>query len=60
MARYIIFGAGAVGGLIGAQLHRAGHDVTLIARGAHLETMRRDGLAIVTPRGREIVRVPVA
>jgi 2-dehydropantoate 2-reductase len=60
MGRYFVIGAGAVGGLIGAQLHRAGHDVTLTARGAHLETMRRDGLTIRTPRGAEAVRVPVA
>lgn len=59
MARYIIFGAGAVGGVIGARLHGAGHDVTLIARGAHLETMARNGLTVKTPKGSDVVRLPV-
>jgi 2-dehydropantoate 2-reductase len=39
-------GAGAVGGYYGALLARAGHDVALIARGAHLEAIRRDGIRI--------------
>lgn len=60
MARYFIIGAGAVGGLIGARLHLAGHGVIMTARGAHLEAMRRDGLTIRTPKGKEVVRVPVA
>jgi 2-dehydropantoate 2-reductase len=47
--RYIIYGAGAVGGAIGGRLARAGHDVTLIARGAHLEALRTGGLRLVTP-----------
>jgi 2-dehydropantoate 2-reductase len=35
--RFVILGAGAVGGVVGACLHQAGFDVTLIARGSHLE-----------------------
>ena len=34
--RYVIFGAGAVGGVIGGRLHAAGKDVVLVARGEHL------------------------
>ena len=60
MGRYIIYGAGAVGALIGARLHWAGHNVTMIARGAHLDAMQRDGLTIVTPKERHVVRVPLA
>ena len=41
-----VFGAGAIGGLIGARLAQAGEEVTLIARGAHLEAMRRNGLTL--------------
>ncbi len=41
-----IFGAGAVGGMIGGELARTGQDVTLIARGAHLAAMRRNGLTV--------------
>ncbi|HEX4815061.1 MAG TPA: 2-dehydropantoate 2-reductase N-terminal domain-containing protein [Nonomuraea sp.] len=39
--RYIVIGAGAVGGTIGARLHQGGHDVLLIARGAHHDALRR-------------------
>jgi 2-dehydropantoate 2-reductase len=41
-----VYGAGAVGGLIAAWLARAGHDVSLVARGAHLAAIRRDGLRL--------------
>jgi 2-dehydropantoate 2-reductase len=41
-----IFGAGAVGGMIGNELGRVGHEVTLIARGAHLEAIRKNGLTV--------------
>lgn len=44
--RFVVYGAGAIGGLVGARLHQAGHDVTLIARGAHLEAVRRSGLRV--------------
>jgi 2-dehydropantoate 2-reductase len=39
-----IYGAGAVGGLMAAWLTRSGQDVSLVARGAHLEAIRREGL----------------
>ena len=41
-----ILGSGAVGGYYGAKLARAGHDVTFIARGAHLAAIRERGLHI--------------
>ena len=41
-----IYGAGAIGGYLGAELIRAGYDVTLIARGPHLEAMRTNGLTL--------------
>jgi 2-dehydropantoate 2-reductase len=43
--------AGAVGGYFGARLAAAGHDVFFIARGAHLEAMRKDGLRIESVHG---------
>ena len=46
-----VFGAGAVGGYLGACLARGGADVSFIARGAHLEAMREHGLTLVTPEG---------
>ncbi|MCH8162086.1 MAG: ketopantoate reductase family protein, partial [Chloroflexi bacterium] len=44
--RYIIYGAGAVGGVIGGRLFQNGRDVVLIARGSHLEALRRNGLTL--------------
>ncbi len=41
-----MMGAGGVGGFFGGRLARAGYDVTFVARGAHLEALRRDGLTI--------------
>jgi 2-dehydropantoate 2-reductase len=56
--RYICYGAGAVGGSLGARLFAAGHDAVLIARGAHLEAIQRDGLRVRTPDGESTSRVP--
>ena len=44
-----ILGSGAVGGYYGAKLAQAGHDVTFIARGAHLAAIREKGLEIRSP-----------
>ncbi|MDE2678287.1 MAG: 2-dehydropantoate 2-reductase [Gemmatimonadota bacterium] len=49
--RIAIYGAGGVGGYFGGVLARAGHDVTLIARGAHLNAIRSHGLLVRTPGG---------
>lgn len=50
-----IVGAGAIGGYIGAKLAQAGTDVTLIARGAHLEAMQTQGLKLQSADGAETV-----
>jgi 2-dehydropantoate 2-reductase len=42
----VVVGAGGVGGYFGGRLARAGHDVTLVARGAHLDALRRRGLTV--------------
>ncbi len=47
--RFAILGSGAVGGYYGARLAQAGHDVTFIARGAHLAAIRERGLQIRSP-----------
>ena len=47
--RFIIYGAGAVGGTIGSRLFQHGKDVILICRGAHLEAIRLSGLNFLTP-----------
>ena len=51
MMRYVVIGAGAVGGSIGARLHQSGHEVVLVARGEHLARMQADGLRFVSPDG---------
>ena len=57
--RFAIVGSGAVGGYFGAKLARAGHDVSFIARGAHLAAIREHGLKIQSPKlGDFTVRAP--
>jgi thiosulfate/3-mercaptopyruvate sulfurtransferase len=51
MTRYVIIGAGAVGGSIGAQLQLAGASVVAVARGAHLDAVREHGLRYLRPEG---------
>jgi len=46
-----IIGAGGVGGYFGARLQQAGADVGFVARGAHLEALRREGLKVESPLG---------
>jgi 2-dehydropantoate 2-reductase len=58
VTHYVVYGAGAVGGVIGARLHRAGHAVTFVARGEHLARIRADGLVLDTEEGRYAARAP--
>ncbi len=51
MVRYVILGAGAVGGAIGGFLRLSGCDVVLLARGAHADAMKQSGLTLATPAG---------
>jgi 2-dehydropantoate 2-reductase len=51
-----VFGAGAIGGFMGAKLALAGHDVTLIARGPHLAAMRERGLKLISEGETHVVR----
>jgi 2-dehydropantoate 2-reductase len=56
--RFVVYGAGAIGGVLGGVLAGAGHDVVLIARGAHLAAIRRDGLVVRTPDSSITYRLP--
>ncbi len=47
MPRFVVFGAGAIGGFIAAALARAGEDVGVVARGAHLTAIQREGLRVL-------------
>src|SRR5271170_6996004 len=51
-----IFGAGAIGGLLGARLAASGADVTFVARGAHLAAMQADGVTVRSGGERLTVR----
>ena len=57
--RIAVVGAGAIGTWLGAALARAGHDVALIARGAHLDAMRRDGVRVADEGGGDYVVRPL-
>ena len=57
--RFVILGAGAVGGTIGARLADTGHDVVLLARGEHARAMRTDGLRVAMPDRVITVQLPV-
>jgi 2-dehydropantoate 2-reductase len=48
-----------VGGVIGARLHQAGHDVVLVARGSHHDAIRGRGLRLEWPDGGETMEIPV-
>lgn len=56
--RFVIFGAGAIGGVIGGRLFEGGHDVTLVARGAHGRALRERGLELVSPEEAKVLPVP--
>ncbi len=49
--RICVIGAGSIGGLLAAKLARAGEDVSVVARGAHLEAIRKDGLRLIEEDG---------
>ncbi|HXW34366.1 MAG TPA: 2-dehydropantoate 2-reductase, partial [Acidimicrobiales bacterium] len=49
--RFVVFGAGAVGGVIGGRLAENGHDVVLVARGENYEAIARQGLVVESQKG---------
>ncbi len=55
--KVIVLGAGGIGAYYGGQLTRAGHDVTLYARGEHLAAIRERGLEIRTPERSSTVQI---
>lgn len=58
--RICIFGAGAIGGFLGGMLGAAGHEVSLLARGRHLEALRTRGLTLETGGQRLVSRPQVS
>lgn len=55
--RICIFGAGSVGGYLAAFLARGGNEVSVVARGAHLDAIRSNGLTVETPHETVVARV---
>lgn len=56
--RFVVYGAGAIGGFVAGALHRSGSPVVLVARGENLARIRGGGLVLKTPGGAE--RIPIA
>ena len=56
--RFVVYGAGGIGGTIGARLHMAGFDVALIARGAHYEAIAEGGLHFFSPTLDVVLDIP--
>ncbi|MER6263435.1 MULTISPECIES: ketopantoate reductase family protein [Streptomyces] len=56
--RYVIIGAGAVGGTVGGRLAQAGREVVLVARGRHLAALTAHGLRLRVPQGESTYRLP--
>ncbi len=54
--RVLIIGAGAIGSLLAARLCEAGHEVAVVARGAHLDALRARGLILESPSGNLLAR----
>ena len=57
--RFVVYGAGGVGGVVGARLAQHGYHVALIARGQHYEAIRADGLTLESPDEALRITLPV-
>jgi 2-dehydropantoate 2-reductase len=58
--RFVVYGAGAIGGVVGGRLAQHGHDVALIARGDHHDAIRDGGLRLAVPdEETEVLSIPV-
>lgn len=55
--RAIVYGAGAIGGVVGGHLALVGNDVVLVGRSGHMSAIRQQGLRFVTPTGTHTLRV---
>jgi 2-dehydropantoate 2-reductase len=57
--RFIVYGAGAVGGVVGGRMFQHGHDVVLVARGEHRRAIAANGLTVEWPEGSATLKIPV-
>jgi 2-dehydropantoate 2-reductase len=56
--RFVVMGAGAIGGAVGARLFQKGYDVTLVARGEHGRALQEGGLVLEAPEETVTLRIP--
>src|SRR3972149_4673394 len=56
--RYIIYGAGGIGSIMGGHLARTGHEVVLIGRPGRASAINHHGLRLITPTGDHVLRIP--
>ena len=56
--RFIVYGAGAIGGTVGGHLAMGGYEVLLVGRAGHVRAIRQHGLQFVTPQGTHILHLP--
>lgn len=55
--RFIVYGAGAVGSIVGGLLHRTGHNVVLVGNPKHVDTINEVGLRLITPAETYVLRI---
>lgn len=55
-----IFGAGAIGGYLAVELVLAGNEVSVVARGAQLDAVRKDGLKLLIEGKEKVARLPAS
>jgi 2-dehydropantoate 2-reductase len=58
--RFVVFGAGAIGGYLAVELATAGHDVCVVARGSHLRAIQERGLKLIVQGREKVARLPAA
>jgi 2-dehydropantoate 2-reductase len=55
--RYVVYGAGGIGSIMGGHLVRTGHDVILIGRPGHIKSINENGLRLITPTDTYVLRI---
>ena len=56
--RFIVYGAGAIGSIIGGHLYRTGHDVVFVANPRHVDAINTGGLRLITPEETHVLKIP--
>ena len=59
LKKILVFGTGAVGGYFGSLMHKAGYDVTFVARGKNYDVLKQKGLTLIQGKEKEIIPIKV-